>query len=300
LREADDDAGVYIAARRTGTGTGWSGAIVYRSIDGGASYSEVITLSTEAKTGTVVTAPSGQTYTWNDSTALVVDMLNDKTLESRTEAAVIGGANLAAIGAHGRWHLCQFMNQTLLSPGQYSVSRMLLGRRGTEHNISTVVVGDEFVLVSGPGIYRLPLQVSQIGQGYLYRPVTSGQAFDEAVSVAFTGDGEALMPFSPVDVRGSRDGSNNLTITWVRRDRLSETLPDGVLLPNSEDSEEYVVEIMNGVTVVRTITGITSETTSYSAANQTTDFGSPQSSLTVRVYQLSAIVGRGQYAEATI
>ena len=38
----------------------------------------------------------------------------------------------------------------------------------------------------------------------------------------------------------------------------------------------------------------------YSAADQTTDFGSPQSSLVVRVSQVSPLVGRGAYSQATI
>lgn len=43
----------------------------------------------------------------------------------------------------------------------------------------------------------------------------------------------------------------------------------------------------------RTLTPITTTTTSYSAANQTTDYGSTQATVYVAVYQLSARVGRG-------
>lgn len=38
----------------------------------------------------------------------------------------------------------------------------------------------------------------------------------------------------------------------------------------------------------------------YTAAQQTVDFGSIQSSVKVRIYQVSAVTGRGDYAEATI
>lgn len=57
--------------------------------------------------------------------------------------------------------------------------------------------------------------------------------------------------------------------------------------------------LLNGPTVVRTITA-TSETAAYSAANQTTDFGSPQASLSVKIYQLSAVIGRGIEVSATV
>lgn len=75
---------------------------------------------------------------------------------------------------------------------------------------------------------------------------------------------------------------------------------DGVDVPLSEESERYEVEIMSGATLKRTITGLTSPTTVYTAAQQVTDFGSAQSSISVRVYQLSAAVGRGYAGIATI
>ena len=88
-------------------------------------------------------------------------------------------------------------------------------------------------------------------------------------------EGKDLYPYSPVHIAGSRDGSGSLTITWFRRTRMGETTDwaDGVTdVPLSEDSEEYNVNVMNGATVVRTI-NVTSETASYTAAEQTTDFG---------------------------
>jgi hypothetical protein len=59
-----------------------------------------------------------------------------------------------------------------------------------------------------------------------------------------------------------------------------------------ETDETYDIDVLNGSIVVRTINATTNAAT-YSAAQQTTDFGSPQSSVTVKVYQRSALVGRG-------
>lgn len=300
LNDAHDEAGFYGAAHRVDTAQSWVGATLFRSIDAGASHQNIAGLAAEATFGSVVTAPStGNVYTWDDTQSYVIELENG-ALVSRTNLALDAGANCAAVGVHGRWHLFQFGTVTALGGGQYRLSHLLLGRRGTEHLLSTVVPGDRFVLVSGSGVYRLPLQNSEIGASRLYRTASAGQNFDDVVDVPFTGAGQALECFSPVAVDGSRDGSSNLTITWIRRDRLSITLPDGVAVPNSEVSQAYEVDIMNGASVVRTISGITSPTTSYSAANQTTDFGSPQASITVRVYQLSAVVGRGTKAEAIV
>jgi len=51
--------------------------------------------------------------------------------------------------------------------------------------------------------------------------------------------------------------------------------------------------------VLRTI-AVTAPTATYSAANQTTDFGAAQAEVFVRIQQISALVGRGLPAEATL
>ncbi|EDX78910.1 hypothetical protein BBAL3_67 [Brevundimonas sp. BAL3] len=59
------------------------------------------------------------------------------------------------------------------------------------------------------------------------------------------------------------------------------------------------MEVMNGATVVRTLS-VTTPTAIYTAAQQTADFGAPQASIAVRIYQMSATVGRGRAALATL
>ena len=100
-------------------------------------------------------------------------------------------------------------------------------------------------------------------------------------------------------VVGDRDGTDNLTISWVRRSRVDGDWRDGVGIPLGEESESYQVDILDGSDVVRTIE-VTSPTASYSATDQTTDFGSAQSSIDVKIYQMSAVVGRGYAAQATL
>ncbi|MDE1940074.1 MAG: hypothetical protein KGI68_13720 [Alphaproteobacteria bacterium] len=64
----------------------------------------------------------------------------------------------------------------------------------------------------------------------------------------------------------------------------------------SEASESYDLEILNaaGTAVVRTVSSLTSASAVYAAPQQTADFGgSIPNPLKVRVYQLSAVFGRG-------
>ncbi len=52
--------------------------------------------------------------------------------------------------------------------------------------------------------------------------------------------------------------------------------------------------------MVRTLTGITSPSAIYTAADQAADFGAAQSAVHVVVYQLSGVVGRGFPGKATV
>jgi hypothetical protein len=51
---------------------------------------------------------------------------------------------------------------------------------------------------------------------------------------------------------------------------------------------------------VRTIAGLSTPAAFYSAAEQTTDFGAPQSSVDINVYQISSRIGRGFAGQATV
>jgi hypothetical protein len=71
-------------------------------------------------------------------------------------------------------------------------------------------------------------------------------------------------------------------------------------VPLGESSEAYEVDILDGDDVVRTIDSLSSETASYSAAEQTTDGLTPGDPVDCVIYQMSATVGRGFGREATV
>ena len=60
----------------------------------------------------------------------------------------------------------------------------------------------------------------------------------------------------------------------------------------SEAAESYDLEILNAGAVLRSVTGLTAPTFTYSASMQTADFGGPVASLDVRITQIGAL-GRG-------
>lgn len=292
LRDTDDDAGFYVAAYRAGDGNTWPGSRFAKSSDGGSVYETAAIESTEAITGNIIAATTdGDSLTFDDDAVYDVTLISG-TLESRTDEALFAGANSAAVGGTGRWQIMQFGNAELIAPKTYRLTHLLLGRRGTELLIPSVLPGDSFVLVSGPGIYRVSLENAEIGRAQLYRTVANGFSVETATPVEFTATGAALKPFSPVNVVAVLD-TGDLIVTWDRRDRLGQTLPSGVLVAMSESVEAYEIDVIDTTSdaVVRTLTSST-QTVTYTAAMQSTDLLAAADAAFV-VYQMSSVVGRG-------
>jgi len=118
-----------------------------------------------------------------------------------------------------------------------------------------------------------------------------------AVSLTVTPQATALKPLSPVHVTAKRDGSG-ITFSWIRRTRVDGDSWTGEV-PLGEDSERYAVDILDGADVVRTL-DVATPYALYAAADELTDFGTPQAGLSVRVMQVSATVGRGFAAETEL
>jgi hypothetical protein len=148
----------------------------------------------------------------------------------------------------------------------------------------------------------LPLAsgLSALGRTLQLRIAAAKLSYADASAVAqtVTPTATALLPLSPVHPAAVRDGSG-VTLSWIRRTRIDGDSWDVVEVPLGEESEAYEVDILDGPSVVRTLSTSMPEVL-YGAADEITDFGSPQTSLTIAVYQLSASVGRGIAAQATL
>jgi hypothetical protein len=88
-------------------------------------------------------------------------------------------------------------------------------------------------------------------------------------------------------------------VSWKRRTRMGGDSWDQADVPLAEEAELYQLDIFDGPDVVRTLESPTPQAT-YTLSQQTADFGGPQWSLNVAVYQLSAVFGRGAGRSATL
>jgi len=297
LRDQDDGVGFYAAA--CGYGSGWYGAQPYKSADAGATWGSFgAGFLNDATIGTASTALGAFTQNIFDEANSVTVVLLNGELASDTEANVLNGANAALLGAE----IIQFKTATLVSDDTYTLTGLLRGRRGTEWAASTHAAGERFVLLDAASTYILEASSAEYDLERHYRAATFGGFLDDAETVAFTNTAVAQTPLAPVLLGGGRNAAADITLNWTRRTRIGGGWNNYADVPLGEASESYEVEIWDGsgyATLKRTIAAGT-PTASYTAAEQTTDFGSAQSTVYCRVYQLSAAVGRGYKLEGTV
>jgi hypothetical protein len=294
LRDGDDAAGFYVAA--DGASDGWAGAVLYRSPDGGTTYDAFVAITNGATIGATASAlPVASPHYWDDASSVVVTLLGaGDTLESVTALQVLNGANAAVIGDE----VVQFRTATLVGPGQYQLSGFLRGRKGTEDKIAGHAAGDRFILLTSATLFRPALEAGEVGIARSYKASSVGTLLADAPPFTFTHTARWAKPYAPAHLKGTRNTGGDLAMTWTRRTRLEAPWSDGVDAPLGEATEDYQIDILDGGgTLKRTLSAGTGAIT-YLATDQVADFGAVQSSIRVRVYQISARVGRGIPGEA--
>ena len=299
LRDQDDGVGFYAAAcAYSGT---WSGEQTFKSNDGGATWSQSgRAILNEATVGTASTElgnfSSGNFF--DELNSVTVVMLHG-TLSSDTELNVLNGSNVALLGSE----VIQFKSAELTAANTYKLTGLLRGRRGTEWAMSTHVVGDRFVMLSTTTTYIFDSSSSEYNLARKYRGVAIGGFLDDALDIDFTNTAVAQECYAPVQLGGGRNASNDIIINWVRRTRIGGAWNNYADVPLGETTEAYVVEIYSSgtyATLLRTISGLTSTTTTYTAAQQTADGLTPGNTVYFIVYQVSATVGNGYGARGAV
>ncbi len=301
LQDNDDSPGFYTTAH--GTSTSWTGGVLTKSTDGGASFSKLDKYLLAGPSGLMAQAlPAVSSYAvWDDVNFINVYLQGGETLESVTLSQVAAGANNALIGSpETGWELVGFANVTQISSTIFQISMLLRGRQGTDWMIPNHVLGEQFVMVAQDGSC-LPeaLTLGEIGLPREYEAYSFSGSTTGLTPTAFTCKGVRIKPLSPVNPMVSRDGSNNITLSWTPRRRRFCDIMDGVDPGVDEAVEAYSTDIIVSGTVKRTIAS-SSPTLTYSAANQTTDGITPGNPVTLKIYQVSSRVGRGYPGAFTV
>ncbi|MDD3029980.1 MAG: phage tail protein [Alphaproteobacteria bacterium] len=293
LRTADDQPGVYVAV--TGC-DGWKSAEVLRSSDG-ASYAAFASVSAAAVGGMATSIlGDGSPYYCDNANTVTVQVIAGE-LESCSWEDMSNGANAALLGDE----IIQFQNATLTGPGLYTLSRLLRGRRGTEDACASHALGEAFVLLDTTSVAFVPDTLSDRGRSFSFRALSTGQSLSDAKDYTFAYGMKTLCPLAPVHLRAVRSALGDVTFSWVRRARLDAEWVDYIDVPLDEISEAYALSILNGDETVRTFSDLTEASATYSAAQQSEDWGAAiPASFSVSVCQISDRYGCGAALTAVL
>lgn len=225
--ELPDGPRLWIAG--AGASAGWRRAGVMLSLDDGASYEPVGLLPAPVAMGRGVSVlPTAIPAGWDRLGQVDVELLADSMwLESRSEQAVLAGANLALLGDE----IIQFATAEALGNRRFRLSGLLRGRRGTDLAVATHAVDERFVLLDQGAMLAVPLPLERQGQTVLLRARGAGDA--AAVPVAVTLDGAGIRPLLPVHLSWRRQ-AGQLHLSWIAQSRAGFGWPDLADVPIGE------------------------------------------------------------------
>ncbi|MEP1934942.1 MAG: glycoside hydrolase/phage tail family protein [Roseibium sp.] len=239
---------------------------------------------------------AGPLYRWDTANTLDIELYSG-SLESREDLQVFAGANAVLVQApSGDWELLQFANAALIAPKTYRLSRLLRGQRGSESAMGALS-GARVVVLDG-GIAQTGLDSALIGLPLNWQvgPADGAVGDDDFAAYEMTFVGRGMRPLSPVHLKALETIGGDVVLSWIRRTRLGGDGWEQADVPRGEDLETYEIEIWKAGILKRTLSA-TSQTITYSAANQVADFGSSGQSFTFTVFQISATYGRGTVAQ---
>lgn len=198
-------AGLYFAVANQNSSDRWRGASLYSSSELDGEYSLRAEAPAESTLGMVVSTPgSADPWFWDENTVIEVSLING-TLSGCSDQECLTGTNRAAVqNAHGDWEIIGFKNVEQLGNGNYRLSRLLRGLRGTESAITDdIVTNKPFVLLSTRTTGFWDRGLSGIGETtFLKAPARNG-SLDDYEAQEVESMGLTLRPFSPTHLTAS-------------------------------------------------------------------------------------------------
>lgn len=274
LRDEHDQLGVYLAAR--GQLSGWPGAEIQLSTDGGATGSTFATITEAATIG----------YTLSALAPTVPDYPAEQTLdvwlpdppESVDYATLLRYNNRAVIGDE----IVQYQTVTDLGARQYRLGGLVRNRYDTAPVAHAA--GDRFVLIDAALVF-VQAQQWMLGQTLYFKAVSLGTSADAYAwqPYRFT-TAASQTEWRPTMVR-ARDVGADLVVSWLGRGRLGT----GLNAYPSQHFRGYRVTYTNGVNVVTHDVTTTTDTLAGGA--------SLPGVVTISVAGLNAITGPGHPSE---
>jgi len=311
----EEDAGVYVAVGYQASG--FPGANIYldgtklqttssfgtiSQATGAPSWELAAQVSAPAQAGTIAKIPDPNVD------ALVKDIVSElivtfetfgPSFASLTDAEILTSRDNALLVGN---EIIQAQTVELITTGTYAFTNLYRGLQGTEWAIGTQAIGDRVVHLDPGALTRIDLANPDLKDFTVdFRAVTAGDDLTATTTTSELFDYASRKPYAPAIGDVARDESGNLTFELFQRNRYgADWNPDSPAFESDPQNFEVDIVVPGSPNVLRTLTVSDDTTISYTAAQQTTDFGAPQSAVTVRPYQLSALGFRGFTNEETI
>jgi len=288
LRENQNPSAPFVAA----TATPWpGGAVVYSAATDEGYLLDVAADQPTVFGVTLTDLARGDFGLWSEDSFGV--RLSGGALQSRSELEVLNGANALAIGDGDVWEVMQFRDAVLEGDGSYILSGFLRGQLGTEGVMADVwPVGTKVVFLADTMV-QIDLSDADRGLERHYRvgPVgrpVSNSSFVHSVA-AFEGIG--LRPYAPVHLVIA-DSAGDKLVSWLRRTRIGGDSWQGLEVPLGEDTEVYLVRVVEAGVVLREEVVAVQEW-GYSAADILADGAG--AAAVIQVAQMSDRFGPGTF-----
>jgi hypothetical protein len=214
---------------------------------------------------------------------------------------MLAGANVAAIGTVAAgFEILQFETAMLTGFNSYRLTGLLRAQAGSlSEMLPSRAAGQRFVLLNG-AVAQVAgtLQDAALPTRWRVGPSSLDSGHPAYVTIDVAPTLKALRPLRPAHVRAVKSGGG-VNITWIRQTRSGGDGWELGDVPLSEDSESYVLTVLNGAAVVRTFNATVAQQF-YSDAQMIADFGVLPAALTLRVAQVSAAFGAGTVLERVV
>ena len=279
----------------------WPGPVAVWGSASDAAYSLNTVIETPAIVGltqTVLTkAPLGL---WDRGLPLRV-RLSSGELSSSPDAAILNGANIAAIGdgTAENWEVFQFAQATLVGPRTYDLTSRLRGQVGTDCIMPVAwPVGSFFVLLNA-SVSQINLATSVRALQRYYRIGVAELGYSDrnvtAESIAFNGIG--YRPYAVSHLAALGTPGSSIDLVWIRRTRIDGDSWVASEVPLGEDSERYIVRIFHSGVLLRETEVFTSAWT-YTTSMQASDVAG--TAFQISVAQVSARFGAGPFTTLSL
>lgn len=266
----------------------WSGGYdIRRGRDADGDEESVATIDAPATIGTL-SAPFGPGPVWRFDRSNAIEVtLSGGSLVSVGESGALAANALAAVGSlQAGWEIVSYANAELIGERRYRLTGLLRGLGGSELCARRLLqAGAQFVALDG-ALATLTTDPQEIGALSHWR----AGADETLIDVKAAPMADALRPLAPVHPRVKRR-PDGLAIRFTRRTRINGDGWEGADVPLAEDFERYRISILNERQDV--VRQIETDTPSCLYTNELTDFSGAQTSLRLRIAQLSRIAGEG-------